>query len=251
MVFPVFVWSVYCLFRQYCRLLCLHIRQEFFYVHFPHQTLEVVLPEAPTFPILDSFVESSVGASFFDLFTFWAPSSGLFIASHFKDGLSPCCRFGSASELPSGSLYRTRSLALGERGRQTDFQGFFYSQESNCFFRVCGSFLPSLASFSSVPEDKLWCPVRALKWYLKRTRERRSSSDLFVTTTAPHGAASKDTISRWLMECIKLSGEDSLRIGPVRAHVTRLLSTSWALFNGKVCPGARLFPQRARKSFTV
>ena len=34
------------------------------------QALEVVLPEAPTFPIFDSFVESSVGASFLDLFTF-------------------------------------------------------------------------------------------------------------------------------------------------------------------------------------
>ena len=85
-------------------------------------------------------------------------------------------------------------------------------------------FLPSLATFSSVPEDKLWCPVRALKWYLKRTCELRSSSDLFVTTTAPHRAASKDTISRWLVECIKLSGEDSLRVGPVRAHDTRSLS---------------------------
>ena len=29
-------------------------------------------------------------------------------------------------------------------------------------------FLPSLSSFSSVSEDKVWCPVRALRWYILR-----------------------------------------------------------------------------------
>ena len=47
-----------------------------------------------------------------------------------------------------------------------------------------------------------------------------------------HRAASRDTISRWLVEYIKLSGDDSLRVGPVRAHDTRSLSTTWALFIG-------------------
>ena len=37
---------------------------------------------------------------------------------------------------------------------------------------------------------------------------------------------------RWLVECLKLSGDDSLRVGPVRAHDTRSLSTSWALYSG-------------------
>ena len=40
------------------------------------------------------------------------------------------------------------------------------------------------------------------------------------------------TFSRWLVECIKLSWDDFLRVGPVRTHDTRSLSTSWALFNG-------------------
>ena len=75
-------------------------------------------------------------------------------------------------------------------------------------------FLPSLASHSSVEEDKVWCPVRSLRWYLDRTKSLRSSSDLFVTTTAPHRAASKDTVSRWLMDCIKLAGDDVFRRVP-------------------------------------
>ena len=81
-------------------------------------------------------------------------------------------------------------------------------------------------------EDKVWCPVKTLKWYLNRTKSLRSTSDLFVTTTAPHRAASKDTVSRWLVECIKLAGEVVLQAGPIRAHDTRALSTPWALFNG-------------------
>ena len=60
----------------------------------------------------------------------------------------------------------------------------------------------------------------------------RSSSDLFVTATAPHRAASRDTVSRWLIECIKLAGGGVFQRGPIRAHDTRALSTSWALFNG-------------------
>ena len=30
-------------------------------------------------------------------------------------------------------------------------------------------FLLSMSSFSSVEADKVWCPVRALKWFLDRT----------------------------------------------------------------------------------
>ena len=30
-------------------------------------------------------------------------------------------------------------------------------------------FLPKVSSLSSVVEDKVWCPVRALKWYLHKT----------------------------------------------------------------------------------
>ena len=51
-------------------------------------------------------------------------------------------------------------------------------------------FLPSLTSHSSVQEDKVCCPVCALKWYLYRSLPLRNSPDLFITTTAPHRHAS-------------------------------------------------------------
>ena len=93
-------------------------------------------------------------------------------------------------------------------------------------------FLPSLSSHSSVMQDKLWCPVRALKWYVDRSRSLRTSPDLFISTVAPHSRVSLSTISRWLVEAISSAGSDALISATPRAHDTRGLSTSWALFNG-------------------
>ena len=57
-----------------------------------------------------------------------------------EDGISPCCRFRPAFELPSDSLNRSRSPSLGEFGRQIDSLSFLYRQESDCLFRLGGSF---------------------------------------------------------------------------------------------------------------
>ena len=93
-------------------------------------------------------------------------------------------------------------------------------------------FLPSIASFSSVADDKLWCPVRALRWYLDRVKTKRCASSLFVTHIEPFKAASKSTIARWLVECIRAAGPEALVADRIRAHDTRSISTSWALFHG-------------------
>ena len=93
-------------------------------------------------------------------------------------------------------------------------------------------FLPSLSSFSSVSEDKVWCPVRALRWYLDRVKSKRTSSSLFVTHIEPFKSASKSSISRWIVDCIKSAGADAVFADRIRAHDTRAVSSSWALFNG-------------------
>ena len=89
-----------------------------------------------------------------------------------------------------------------------------------------------MSSFSSVEADKVWCPVRALKWYLDRTKDNRSSTSLFVSSIEPFKAISKASISRWLVECITMAGPEALVSGRLRAHDTRSVSSSWALFNG-------------------
>ena len=74
-------------------------------------------------------------------------------------------------------------------------------------------FIPELKTMSSIPEDKYWCPVRSLRWYLNRTENIRSSSNLFIIPSSPYGAASRDTISRWLVEVISPHAQ-----GRVTAH---------------------------------
>ena len=93
-------------------------------------------------------------------------------------------------------------------------------------------FLPSISTMSSVEEDKVWCPVRALKWYIDRTKSGRTSSSLFVASIAPHKGVATATIAKWLVECIKMAGADAILVDRVRAHDTRAISSSWALFNG-------------------
>ena len=59
-------------------------------------------------------------------------------------------------------------------------------------------FFPSLTSFSGIQEDKLWCPVRILKFYIARTRQLRGdATQLFITTVHPHHPASVTTIASY------------------------------------------------------
>ena len=62
---------------------------------------------------------------------------------------------------------------------------------------------------------------------------KRSGDQLFITTKEPFGPASRDTISRWIVEAIKAAGPDALTPDTTpHAHDTRSISTSWALFQG-------------------
>ncbi|XP_021360867.1 uncharacterized protein LOC110455211 [Mizuhopecten yessoensis] len=97
-------------------------------------------------------------------------------------------------------------------------------------------FLPKMASLSSVEEDRLVCPCRALSQYLLRTKKfRKGVEQLFVTykDNLCH-AASRDTISRWIVQTIERCYKESTDtdFSMAKAHDTRSLSTSMALFKG-------------------
>ena len=111
-------------------------------------------------------------------------------------------------------------------------RGRFPGQESDSFFWCCWDLLPSLSSHSSVPEDKfgvlfvpwsgtwvgrfLCVPLQICSFRLWR-RIAMSLSPLF-----PDG----------IIVAIKSAGSEALVSAKPRAHDTRGLSTSWALFNG-------------------
>ena len=94
-------------------------------------------------------------------------------------------------------------------------------------------FIQPLSAHSSITEDKVWCPVRALKYYWHRTKAKRSGDQLFIITKEPFTPASRDTFSKWIISAIRAAGPTALTPGvSPRAHDTRSVSTSWALFSG-------------------
>ena len=82
------------------------------------------------------------------------------------------------------------------------------------------------------------CPLRAMKWYLKKTEELREqgvdSMNLLRCLTAPFNPPSAQTVSRWLVRTIKMAYDvyPHLPKGKVKAHSVRALAPNWALFKG-------------------
>ena len=111
--------------------------------------------------------------------------------------------------------------------------GFLTKNQSESFMPP-DIFVPDIKSFSAVADDKLWCPVRALKWYISRTASLRAGhKQLFITTTSPFRPASRDTIARWIVTAIRsVPGGWPAANGPIRAHDVRGVSSSWAFFKG-------------------
>ena len=53
-----------------------------------------------------------------------------------------------------------------------------------------------------------------------------------MATIAPHKEVATSTLAGWLVECFKMAGTEAILADRVRAHDSRLVSSSWALFNG-------------------
>ena len=82
----------------------------------------------------------------------------------------------------------------------------------------------------------LLCPVRALKCYVKSTASFRQTDQLFVCYGEVRKGASlsKQRLSRWIVETIKLAYDRSHQPLPVgvTCHSTRAVSSSWATLRG-------------------
>ncbi|XP_073690968.1 uncharacterized protein [Garra rufa] len=92
--------------------------------------------------------------------------------------------------------------------------------------------------FSSSEDKRLnaLCPVRSLRVYIDRTSAFRRSDQLFISWAPPNtgNPISKQRLSHWLVEAISLAYESKGVRPPegLRAHSTRGVAASWALFNG-------------------
>ena len=105
----------------------------------------------------------------------------------------------------------------------------FLAKNQSASFTPQNIFLPALGTVSTIPEDKRWCPVRAVKWYLEKTRSIRKYDQLFLLPRSPHTPASRDSISRWIKDLIRPHTSPHER---PRAHDVRAHSTSRAWFAG-------------------
>ena len=80
------------------------------------------------------------------------------------------------------------------------------------------------------------CPVRVLRVYMDRSRTLRKSDQLFVSWAARMIGApiTKQRLSHWIVEAIQLaySSKGMQPPGALRAHSTRGMAASWALFKG-------------------
>ena len=107
----------------------------------------------------------------------------------------------------------------------------FLAKNQRLDFLPQSIFLKNMSSFSSEHEDHLWCPLRALNYYIKRTKEHRQDQDIFLTHIAPFRKASSSSIARWLVKVIafrllSLAGPGT----PLpHAHQIRSLAASWTL----------------------
>lgn len=83
-------------------------------------------------------------------------------------------------------------------------------------------------------EEKLLDPKRALTYYMKKTDsfrgEDRQDSKLFLSMNKPHKPVSCQTISSWIVNTIQYA--DNEKNKSVKAHSTRAIGPSWALYKG-------------------
>ena len=87
-------------------------------------------------------------------------------------------------------------------------------------------------------EDRTLCPVRALRYYLDRTKDLRGSrSLLFISFKKGHTSDIRPaTLSSWLKQtillCYKQADQQALDLLQVKAHDIRAFAASKAFYGG-------------------
>uniref|UniRef100_A0A803JI75 Tyr recombinase domain-containing protein n=1 Tax=Xenopus tropicalis TaxID=8364 RepID=A0A803JI75_XENTR len=142
---------------------------------------------------------------------------------------------------------------VSEISALSHLQPYLVFHEDRAVLRTLPSFVPKVGSSFHINQDitiPSFCskpsspkevalhaldPVRALKFYLHRTKDIRQSSALFIVPAGPQKGfpASKATLSRWIREAIRRAYIARGKQPPLhlKAHSTRGISTSWAFRN--------------------
>ena len=106
-------------------------------------------------------------------------------------------------------------------------------------------------------EDRTLCPMRALRYYLDRTKDLRGSrSLLFISFKKGHTSDIRPaTLSSWLKQtillCYKQADQQALDLVQVQAHDIRAFAASKAFYGGvSVDQIMQAYHQKAHNTFT-
>ena len=91
-----------------------------------------------------------------------------------------------------------------------------------------GKHLPPI-KFLSYPEDIRLCPVAHIKFYIGKTKPKRSQSKLLLSYVKPFKLVTNSTIGRWVKCFLQYSGID---IKKFSAHSSRTASSSYGFLSG-------------------
>ena len=118
---------------------------------------------------------------------------------------------------------RTDSLSLSRESAE-------FVVDKKHFKQNRPSWKPEPVVLKAFPQNKSLCPVHTLRCYLTRTSAvRKGTTQLFLCTVKPWGAASRATCRRWVLAVLDAAGIDTSQYG---AGSTRAAATSKALVSG-------------------
>jgi integrase len=124
-----------------------------------------------------------------------------------------------------------RFIVFGQNGATLYFRPGFLAKNERSDFSSAPLFLPFITK-SNNRAKRLNCPVRALKWYIDKTKIVRGDIEqLFITNMKPYRPAAKSTLAGWLVNVIN-STKALLELGKPKAHSVRAMSSSWAFNRG-------------------
>ena len=118
----------------------------------------------------------------------------------------------------------------------------FFSEEPTSkirFSSVSPVTIPALATIvdRQFKEDRTLCPVRALTYYLDRTKDLRGSRSLLFFPSKGHTSRHQTHYSLFLVKttillCFKEADQQSLDLVQVKAHDIRAFAPSKAFYGG-------------------
>ena len=145
-----------------------------------------------------------------------------------------------SSELGALSVDKSRFF-VKPQGIEVGYVPGFIPKNARMSYAGKTIVIPKFEDMASCEEERLLCPVRAVKCYKRRMDLLRKSGEKRLFITYGNGekqgcGASKKTIARWITDTIKFAysnaSEDTQRLMKIKAHSVRAAATTYAVLKG-------------------